>query len=161
VIASGGFAPGGDRVGQRLGQCDEVGGLGDEVGLALELDQAHGVVVGGDGDGALGVLTVGAVVGLAQAPLAQQLLGALGVAVGLLEGLLGVHHPCASGLAQGLYILGGEVGHRASGLLGFGGDLGGGLGLIGGGGLGGRVVGGAGGGLRGCGVAGAGSGLRG
>jgi hypothetical protein len=45
------------------------------------------VVVGGDGDGALGILAVGAVVRLAKAPLAQQLLGALAVAADLLEGL--------------------------------------------------------------------------
>jgi hypothetical protein len=64
VLAHGGLAPGGDRVGERLGEGDEVGRLGDEVCLALELDQADGVGGGGDGDGALGVLTVRAVVGL-------------------------------------------------------------------------------------------------
>src|SRR5262249_53738504 len=101
--------------------------------------QAHAAGRGGDGDGALGVGPPRAVIGLGQALLAEQLAPRLHVAVRLGERLLGVHHAGAGGLAEGLYVLGGEVGHRASGLLGLGRvGCGGGLGLGGGGGLGGR-----------------------
>ena len=46
---------------------------------------------------------------LGQALLAQPLGGGVEVAVGLCERLLGVHHPGAGGLAQGLDVLGGEL----------------------------------------------------
>ena len=61
-----------------------------------------------EGDDALGVLAVVALGAGGQALLAQPLLGGLDVAVVGLEGLLGVHHPGAGGLAQGLDVLGGE-----------------------------------------------------
>ena len=91
-------AVGGDRVGDLLGQGDEVVGLGREVGLGLELDDGGAGVAVADGDHALDVLAVGAGGGLGQALLPQHLGGGVEVAVGFDERLLGVHHPGAGGL---------------------------------------------------------------
>ena len=97
-----------DGVSELLGRRDEVRVLGDEVGLALELDDGRRAVGRGHGDDALGVLPVRAVDGLGEALLAKQLGGGLEVAVGLLEGALRVHHPGPGGLAEVLDVLGGE-----------------------------------------------------
>ena len=71
-------------------------------------------VVGGDvavdlhGDHALVALAVVALGTRGQALLAEQLLGGLEVAAGLVERLLAVHHPGAAALTQGLDVLCGE-----------------------------------------------------
>ena len=58
-----------------------------------------------EGDDALGVLAVVALGAGGEALLTEPLLGGLDVAVVGLEGLLGVHHPGAGGLAQRLDVL--------------------------------------------------------
>ncbi len=101
------------EVGDRLDQLYELLGLGDEVGLALELDDRCGCLVPGHRDGSLGVLTVGALSRLGKALLAEPLAGGIEVSVVLHERLLGVHHPRTSGLAQGLHVFGSERHLRA------------------------------------------------
>ena len=102
-----GLLGGGDDL---VGELDEALGLGDEVGLGVELDErAPGV---GDQPGRRGALGA-ALGGLGRALDAQHLDGLVEVAVGLLEGLLGVHHPGAGGVAELLHICGGD-GHALS-----------------------------------------------
>jgi hypothetical protein len=84
-----------DGVGELLGGGHELGLLGREVGLALELDDGGHAAGGGDRDDAIGVVAVGAVDGLGQALLAEELGGGVELAVGLFEGALGIHHPGA------------------------------------------------------------------
>ena len=96
-----------------VGEGLELLVLGDEVGLGGELDHRGAVAVGVDrGDQAVGRVAVAAldVLGLALDP--QDLDGALEIAVGLLEGLLAVHHPGAGGVAELLHVCGGKVRHR-------------------------------------------------
>src|SRR3954451_20948245 len=91
----------------------EVVGARDEVGLAVDLDQ-HADLPGRvdvGGDDALGSATLGALLGLRGALHAQDLDGLVSVAVCLLEGALGVHHPGAGAIAQGLYVLRCEISH--------------------------------------------------
>ena len=99
---------GGDELGQGVGLRLELLTAGDEVGLALELDEGADLAVDGEGDDALGVLPVAALGAGRQALFAQPLLGGLEVAAVGLQGPLGVHHPGASRLAQRLDILGSE-----------------------------------------------------
>ena len=96
------------HVGQLLRLPLEVLGAGDEVGLALQLDHRADTVLHDQGDDTLGVLPVVALGAGSQPLLTKPLLGCLGVAVGGLEGALGVHHAGTRGLAQCLYVLGGE-----------------------------------------------------
>src|SRR5918994_1829135 len=74
-----------------------------DVLLERDLEVVDGVLVvvdaGLDGDGTLGVLAPGAIVGLGEALLAQDLSRLLDVAVGFLERVPGVHHAGAGGLA--------------------------------------------------------------
>ena len=95
-------------VGDLLGGGDEVLALGDEVGLALELDEdARGV-----GDQTGGRLALGAALRrLGGALDAQDLDGLVEVAVGLVERLLAVHHAGAGLLAELLDVGSGEVSH--------------------------------------------------
>ena len=95
-----------DLVGQRL----EVGALGDEVGLAVELDQRAAL----GGDQAVGRVALGALADVLGALDAQELDGLVEVAVGLLERLLAVHHSGAGEVAELLDVGGGEVRHGAS-----------------------------------------------
>ncbi len=60
-----------DGVGQLLDGVDEVGGLGDEVALRLQLDQGGGVVDQGHRDGPFDVLAPGPLGHLAEPALAQ------------------------------------------------------------------------------------------
>ena len=107
--AGGGLrAFGGDELGQGVGLRLELLAAGDEVGLALQLDEGADLAVDGEGDDALGVLPVAALGAGGEALLAQPLLGGFHVASVGLEGPLGVHHPGAGRLAQRLDILGGE-----------------------------------------------------
>ena len=88
-----------------LGELDEAVGLGDEVGLGVELDQR--AALGGDQAGRRGALgaTLGGLGGTLDA---EHLDGLVEVAVGFLEGLLGVHHPGAGGVAELLDIGSGD-----------------------------------------------------
>ena len=106
--ADGVLALGGDELGQGVGLGLELVAAGDEVGLALQLDDRPDVAVDGQRDDALGVLTLVALGAGREALLTEPLLGGFHVAVVGLEGLLGVHHPGAGGLAQRLDVLGGE-----------------------------------------------------
>src|SRR5215218_2549200 len=99
----------GDVQGDLVGESLELVGLGDEVGLAVELDEhaelggqvrVRGVQVGVDD--ALGGAVAGPLLDAGLAGLAQDLLGPLEVAVGVLQRLLAVHHPCPGGVAEGL-----------------------------------------------------------
>ena len=78
----------------------EVRALGDEVGLAVELDERADVAVDDDVDRAFGRPRGRRACRAWQALRAQPVLRRLEVAVGLLERLLAVHHPGAGRLAQ-------------------------------------------------------------
>jgi hypothetical protein len=86
----------------RHGKVAEVVALGDEVGLAVDLDHRHTAAVGGLGDldGSLGGHLAGALAGLGQAALAHQLDRGLDVATGLDQRLLALHHAGAGALTQ-------------------------------------------------------------
>ena len=109
-------AGGGSRLEHLVGQGDELLVLRDEVGLARELDhRRRAVAVVLRGHEALGGGAVGAL-GVALRTLqAQDLDGLLDVAIGLLEGLLGVDHAGAELLAQGLDVSDADVCHVLSG----------------------------------------------
>ena len=96
-----------------LATADELLTLGDEVRLALQLEQhAGGVVVGDQGDD--GTVLGRAALALGDALLAldaQDLDGLVDVAVGLVERLLAVHHAGGGELAELLDVSGGEVRH--------------------------------------------------
>ena len=92
ALGNGGLALGDDELGQGVGLGLELLAAGDEVGLALQLDDGADVAVDDQRDDALVVLAVVALGAGGQALLAQPLLGGLHVAVVGLEGLLGVHH---------------------------------------------------------------------
>lgn len=94
----------GDVLGDLLRERDEVVVAGDEVGVAVDLDEDAALAVGGDErlDGALGRLAVGELADLVAELDAQQLDGLLDVAVGLLQRLLAVHHAGAGALTEGL-----------------------------------------------------------
>src|SRR5919109_725990 len=107
--------PGGVRKrdvhGDVLRQPFEPLGLGDEIGLAVEL-QEHaelrrqvrvGLVLVGVHD-AFGRCPPGPSGGVRKTPLPQDPLGGVDVAAGLLERLLAVHHPGAGRVAKGLHV---------------------------------------------------------
>ncbi len=103
------FGPLGEHQrGQRVGFGLELLGTGDEVGLALELDDRADVAVDEEADDALGVVAVLTVGAGGETLLTEPDLGGLDVAVGRLEGLLAVHHARAGRVAQGLHVLCGE-----------------------------------------------------
>ena len=91
-------------------EVGEVVVPGDEVGLAVDLDERADLAVEVDvaARRALGRCALAALGGLGLALHAQQLDRLLGVAVGLLERLLAVHHPRAGALAQRLHVAGGD-----------------------------------------------------
>ena len=94
----------GDVQREVLGELDEVLVLGDEVGVALDLDQ-HADLAGGVHVGlnrALGVLAPGELAELVAHLDPEQLRGLVDVALGLDEGVLAVHHAGAGLLAKGL-----------------------------------------------------------
>ena len=90
---------------------DEVVVAGDEVGVAVDLDEHAGLAVGVDVglDGALGGLAAAHLEGLVAELHAQQLDGGVDVAVRLGERRLAVHHPGARPVAQLLDLRGGDV----------------------------------------------------
>ncbi len=104
---------GGDVRGDGVGGGDELLALGDEVRLALQLDEdAGGLVVGDTGDDR--AVRGGAALALGDALLAldaQDLDGLVDVAVGLVQRLLAVHHAGAGELAELLDVGGGVVRH--------------------------------------------------
>src|SRR6266516_2291493 len=96
-----------DVQGDAMGELLELVGLGDEVGLAANLDQhaelrrqvrVWGVQVGVDD--ALGGSAAGTLVKAGLASLPQDLLGLLHVAAGVLQRLLAIHHPSAGRVAK-------------------------------------------------------------
>ena len=97
----------GGGVGDLLRGLLELGVLGHEVGLGVDLD--HGVA--GDGDQTLEGIALGALAHVLRALDAQDLDGLLEVARGLVERLLAVEHPGAGLLAQLLDIRSGVVRH--------------------------------------------------
>ena len=84
-----------------------VGVLGDEVGLAVELEQR----LAGVGDEAVGGGAAGPLADVLGTLDAQELDGLVEVAVSLVERLLAVHHAGAGEVAELLDVRGGEVGH--------------------------------------------------
>src|SRR5690606_6074090 len=110
---------GGDRGREDLlGEGDEDLVLRDEVGLGVELDHDAGLAgaVGDDleGDEAVGGGPTLALGHALQALDPDDLGGLLGVAVGLVESLLHVHHARAGLLAERLDVSGGVVRHMCS-----------------------------------------------
>ena len=104
---------GGDGGGQDLvGEVDELLVLGDEVGLRVDLDQHADGAVGLSGQQAGGGLAALALGQGLQALQADDLEGLLGVAVGLGQSLLDIHHAGAGLLTQRLHICSGEIRHR-------------------------------------------------
>ena len=86
----------------------ELVGTSDEVGFALEQHDRADVAVDLDRHDALVVVAVVTLGAGGQALLAEQLLGGIDVAIGLLERLLAVHHARAGCVAEGLHVLCGE-----------------------------------------------------
>jgi hypothetical protein len=84
----------------------ELGVLGDEVGLGVDLDGDGGAALGGDGHEALGGGAAGFLRGLGKALGAQPVDGGVHVTVGFGQRLLGVHHACAGLVAQFLHLCG-------------------------------------------------------
>src|SRR4051795_8081809 len=97
---------------------DEVVVAGDEVGVAVDLDQHADLAVAVDvgRDRALGGLAVADLQRLVAEANAQQLDGGVEVAAGLGQGVLAVHHAGAGGLPELGDLLGGDGGgaHFAS-----------------------------------------------
>src|SRR5919198_1559421 len=111
-----GLRRGGDVQRHVLGEGDEVGVGGHEVGVAVDLDEHADLAVGVDValDGALAGLAPGELADLAAHLHAQDLGRAIEVALGLLQRRLAVHHPRAGLLAQRGDVLGADldlVGH--------------------------------------------------
>src|SRR3954452_4016387 len=104
ALRHGIFAFGDHQLGQGVRFRLELVAAGDEVGLALELDDGADVALDDQGNKALVVLAVVTLGAGRQTLLTEPLLRSFHVAVVRLEGFLGVHHPRASGLAQRLYV---------------------------------------------------------
>jgi hypothetical protein len=90
-----------------LGEPDEIGGAGHEVGLAVKLDHRRGLPVrrGIDHDQPLRGGPLGPSLGFRDALLAQDFGGLVHVALRFLEGLLAIHHARAGPGAKLGYIL--------------------------------------------------------
>src|SRR5450759_1186718 len=89
------------------GEADEVLVVGDEVGVAVDLDQHADLRARVDVglDRALGRRPLAEILDLLALPDPQDLDRLLDVARGLGEGLLAGHHPRARAVAQGLHVL--------------------------------------------------------
>ena len=109
-----GVALGRDELRDRRHRAREVGALGDEVGVAVQLDDHADVAVDDRLDRALGGLAVGELPRLAEALLAEPVHRALEIAFALLERLLAVHHPRAGCLAQGRDVFRRNLSHRSA-----------------------------------------------
>src|SRR5215210_6595979 len=109
---------GGDVQRDLAGERREVLVAGDEVGVAVDLDEHPDLAVGVDVglDRALGGLAAAHLERLVAEPDAQELGGRVDVAAGLLERLLAVHHARARAVAELLDQRGGDRGgaHLAS-----------------------------------------------
>jgi hypothetical protein len=104
---------GGDGLREHLvGQRDELLALGDEVGLAEDLDEGAHAALGLGCDQAVGSRAALALGDALEALDAQDLGGPGAVALGLVESLLDVEHAGTGGLAQRLDVSGGVVRHR-------------------------------------------------
>src|SRR5205085_12238935 len=101
----------GHELGQVTDDGREVGALGHEVGVAVELDDRADVAVDDDVDRALGGLAVLKLGRLAQSLGAQPVHGVVQVAFRLLEGVLAVHHPGAGRFAQRRDVFGRVLSH--------------------------------------------------
>ena len=99
------------------GQGAEPLALGDEVGLAEDLDDGADAAGGGCRDQPVGGRTTLALGDALEALDPQDLLGLGHVAVGLVEGLLDVHHAGSGELAELLDVSGGVVRHVSLSLL--------------------------------------------
>ena len=109
---SASVAPGGDGLRQDLvGEGDELLALGDEVRLAVDLDEGADAVAGRGGHEAVGGRAALTLRDALEALDAKDLDGLGAVAVGLVERLLDVHHAGAGLLAQRLDVSGGVVRH--------------------------------------------------
>ena len=97
----------GGGLGDTVRESDEFVGLGDEVGLRVDLD--HGGA--GNGDQALGGGALGALSDVLGTLDTQDLDGLLEVALGLVQSLLAGHHAGAGELAELLDISSGVVRH--------------------------------------------------
>src|SRR6266480_817006 len=102
-----GRALGVDDLDEALGQRHEVGVLGDEVGLAVQFEKR----ITGVGHQTVGGGTPGALADVLGALDTQDFDGPVEVALGLVEGLLTVHHAGAGEVAELLDVRGCEVGH--------------------------------------------------
>src|SRR6476469_9078800 len=103
---------GGDGLREDLvGEGDELLALGDEVGLAVDLDEGADAVGGRGRHEAVGGRAALTLRDALEALDAKDLDGLGAVAVGLVEGLLDVHHSGAGLLAQRLDVSGGVVRH--------------------------------------------------
>src|SRR5262245_27924459 len=103
-----------DVEGQILDQLRELVGVGYEVRFAVDLDQHADRVVEVDVrvDPALTGRAAGALGDGGEALGLEDLLGLVHVAVGLLQGALGVHHAGAGFVPELLHLLGIDLGHR-------------------------------------------------
>ena len=96
--------------GDGLGHLPEALVAGREVGLRPHLEDGAPITVDRDRDASLAGGAVGAGVHLPLELLAEGLLGGGGVAAGLDEGLLAIHHPKAGLPAEGHHVLRVDVG---------------------------------------------------
>jgi hypothetical protein len=102
-----------------VGELAERIALGDEVGLAVQLD--HDADLGrqpwrrrvqvGVHDALVGGAVAHPVTHLGAGPLADELGGLVEIALGVDECTLAVHHAGAGGLAEALDVGGGDLGH--------------------------------------------------
>src|SRR5271166_806465 len=97
-----------------VGQRDELGRLGHEVGLAAQVDHGGHVALAHDGNRPLGGFAIGPLGRTGQTVDAEPLGRLADVAAVLLQGPLGVEHPDAGRLPEGLDVLGGEGHDQAS-----------------------------------------------
>ena len=89
-----------DRLERGLREGEELVVLGDGLGLAADGDDRADVAGDGGEHLALGRRAAGLLAGGGHALLAQEPLGGLDVAAGLLERALGGHHPGAGPVAK-------------------------------------------------------------
>ncbi len=101
---------GGERkLGHRGCEALKFLAAGDEVGLAVDLEEHRVAALARDRDGAFGGHSLGLLVGLGKPGLAHQFGGGIEIAGGLDERLLALHHSGAGALAQLLDGFGGNV----------------------------------------------------
>ena len=104
-----------DRIANRQGHIGhiadqrlEIGVLGDEVGFRVDLDRNSATVRNGHADQAFRCNAISLLGSLGQTLGPQPVDSRFHVAIDLGQGLLGIHHPCAGGIAQFLHHLGGD-----------------------------------------------------